>query len=129
MSLLIPDAPTLFLNAKLIDGTGADPVPDGCVQIEGNTITKIGRRADFLRQPERQLPRRGPRGPDADARPGRGSLPLLLLGRAELPDLDLKLPAERTTVYAVKNLELAFALRLHGRRERGRAAPNRRHAS
>ena len=29
-------------------------------------------------------------------------------GVRELPDLDLKLPAERTTVYAVKNAELAL---------------------
>ena len=47
MTLLIPDAPTLYLNAKLIDGNGGDPVDDAAVLVEGTKITKIGKTADF----------------------------------------------------------------------------------
>lgn len=108
MSLLIPDTPTLFLNARLVDGHGGDPVPDGCVQIEGTTITRVGRRADFAESPNGNF-----RVVDLEGRtlmPGlvEGHFHCSFWGVRELPDLDLKLPAERTTVYAVKNLELAL---------------------
>jgi imidazolonepropionase-like amidohydrolase len=108
MSLLIPDAPTLFLNAHLIDGNGGEPVHDAAVQVEGNTITKVGKTSDF------------PEGANGNLRvldlQGKTLMPGLVEGHfhcsfwgvRELPDLDLKLPAERTTVYAVKNLELAL---------------------
>ena len=47
MSLLIPDAPTLFLNAHLIDGNGGKPVKKAGVLVEGTTITKVGKTSDF----------------------------------------------------------------------------------
>jgi imidazolonepropionase-like amidohydrolase len=108
VSLLIPDAPTLFLNAKLIDGNGGEPVENAAVLVEDTKITKVGKTTDF------------PEGMDGNLRildlGGRTLMPGLIEGHfhisfwgvRELPDLDLKLPAERTTVYAVKNAELAL---------------------
>ncbi len=108
MSLLIPDAPTLFLNAKLIDGNGGEPVENAAVLVEDTKIAKVGKTTDF------------PEGMDGNLRTldleGRTLMPGLIEGHfhisfwgvRELPDLDLKLPAERTTVYAVKNAELAL---------------------
>jgi imidazolonepropionase-like amidohydrolase len=105
---LIEQAPTLFLNAKLVDGNGGPPVEGAAVRVEENRITHVGRTADW-----------GP-SPDGDQRvidlegktlmPGlvEGHFHISFWGVRELPDLDLKLPAERTTVYAVKNAELAL---------------------
>ena len=45
MSLLIPDAPTLLLNCRLIDGHGGEPVENAAVKVEGNLITAVGRTA------------------------------------------------------------------------------------
>jgi imidazolonepropionase-like amidohydrolase len=108
MSLLIPDAPTLFFNAALIDGRGGEPVRDAAVLVEGTTITKVGRRSDFPESPNGNL-----RVLDLGGRtlmPGliEGHFHISFWGVRELPDLDLDLPAERTTVYAVKNAELAL---------------------
>lgn len=108
MTLLLPDAPTLFLNARLIDGYGNPPVENAAVRVEGNRITHVGKTTDW------------PENPDGNQRvidlQGKTLMPGLTEGHfhcsfwgvRELPDLDLKLPAERTTVYAVKNLELAL---------------------
>jgi len=43
VSLLIPDPPTLFLNCRLIDGYGGEPVENAAVKAEGNLITAVGR--------------------------------------------------------------------------------------
>ena len=48
---LLDDAPTLFLNAKLVDGNGGPPVEDGAVSVEGNRITRVGRTSDWGENP------------------------------------------------------------------------------
>jgi imidazolonepropionase-like amidohydrolase len=108
VSLLIPDAPTLFLNANLIDGNGGKPVKKAAVMVEGTKITKVGKTADFGESPNGNM-----RVLDLEGKtlmPGliEGHFHISFWGVRELPDLDLKLPAERTTVYAVKNAELAL---------------------
>lgn len=108
MTLLIPDAPTLYLNARLIDGHGGDPVDGAAVLVEGTKIAKVGKTADFGESPNGNM-----RVLDLDGKtlmPGliEGHFHISFWGVRELPDLDLKLPAERTTVYAVKNAELAL---------------------
>ena len=54
MSLLIPDAPTLFTQRRLIDGNGGKPVENAAVKVEGNLITAVGTTARLRREPERQ---------------------------------------------------------------------------
>ena len=108
MTLLIPDAPTLFLNARLIDGHGGTPVENAAVLVESTKITKVGKTTDFPESPNGNL-----RVVDLEGKtlmPGliEGHFHISFWGVRELPDLDLKLPAERTTVYAVKNAELAL---------------------
>jgi imidazolonepropionase-like amidohydrolase len=108
VSLLIPDAPTLFLNARLIDGNGGEPVENAAVMVEGTTITRVGLTPDFGESPNGNM-----RVVDLEGKtlmPGliEGHFHISFWGVRELPDLDLKLPAERTTVYAVKNAELAL---------------------
>src|SRR5918911_719442 len=105
---LLEDAPTLFVNAKLIDGNGGDPVEDGAVRFEGNRITHVGRTSDFGESPNgdnRVVDLRG-----KTLMPGltEGHFHISFWGVRELPDLDLKLPAELSTIYAVKNAELAL---------------------
>ncbi len=108
MTLLVPDAPTLYLNARLIDGNGGKPVTKAAVLVEGNKITKVGKTPDFGESPNGNM-----RVLDLEGKtlmPGlvEGHFHISFWGVRELPDLDLKLPAERTTVYAVKNAELAL---------------------
>jgi imidazolonepropionase-like amidohydrolase len=108
MSLLIEDVPTLLTNARLIDGHGGEPVEDAAVRVEAKRITAVGKTADFGESPNGNL-----RTIDLGGKtlmPGliEGHFHCSFWGVRELPDLDLKLPAERTTVYAVKNLELAL---------------------
>src|SRR5712691_11039437 len=105
---LLEDAPTLFLNAKLIDGYGGKPVEDGAVRVEGNRITHVGRTADWGENPDgnqRVIDLKG-----KALLPGltEGHFHISFWGVRELPDLDLKLPAELSTIYAVKNAELAL---------------------
>jgi imidazolonepropionase-like amidohydrolase len=105
---LLEEAPILFVNAKLIDGNGGRPVEDGAVRVEGNRITHVGRTADWGESPDGNN-----RVVDLNGKtllPGltEGHFHCSFWGVRELPDLDLKLPAERTTVYSVKNLELAL---------------------
>ena len=108
MTLLVPDAPTLFLNARLIDGHGGTPVDGAAVRVEGNRITHVGRTTDFGESTNGNM-----RVVDLGGKtlmPGliEGHFHISFWGVRELPDLDLKLPVERTTVYAVKNAELAL---------------------
>ena len=105
---ILEKAPTLFLNAKLIDGNGGPPAENAAVRVEGNRITHVGKTADWGENPDgnqRVLDLGG-----KALMPGltEGHFHCSFWGVRELPDLDLKLPAERTTVYAVKNLELAL---------------------
>jgi imidazolonepropionase-like amidohydrolase len=108
VTLLIHDAPTLFLNAKLIDGHGGDPVDNAAVLVEGNKISRVARTPDFGESPNGNM-----RVLDLAGKtlmPGliEGHFHISFWGVRELPDLDLKLPCERTTVYAVRNAELAL---------------------
>ena len=105
---LLEEAPMLFINAKLIDGNGGEPVEDGAVRVEGNRITQVGRTADWGENPNgsnRVLDLKG-----KTLMPGltEGHFHISFWGVRELPDLDLKLPAELSTIYAVKNAELAL---------------------
>ena len=105
---ILEKAPTLFLNAKLIDGNGGPPAENAAVRVEGNRITHVGKTADWGENPDGNQ-----RVLDLGGKvlmPGltEGHFNCSFWGVRELPDLDLKLPAERTTVYAVKNLELAL---------------------
>ena len=105
---LLEEAPTLFINAKLIDGNGGEPVEDGAVRVDGNRITDVGRTSDWGENPNgsnRVIDLKG-----KTLMPGltEGHFHISFWGVRELPDLDLKLPAELSTVYAVKNAELAL---------------------
>jgi len=105
---LLEQAPTLFLNVNLIDGYGGDPVVNGAVRVEGNRITHVGKTADFGENPDgnqRVLDLKG-----KALMPGlvEGHFHISFWGVRELPDLDLKLPCELTTIYAVKNAELVL---------------------
>ncbi len=105
---ILEKAPTLFLNAKLIDGNGGPPVENAAVRVEGNKITHVGKTSDWGENPDGNQ-----RVIDLQGKvlmPGltEGHFHCSFWGVRELPDLDLKLPAERTTVYAALNLELAL---------------------
>jgi imidazolonepropionase-like amidohydrolase len=104
----LESAPTLFINARLVDGNGGSPVENAAVRVEGSYITQVGTTADFGESPSdtsRVVDLRG-----KTLMPGltEGHFHCSFWGVRELPDLDLKLPAERTTVYAMLNLELAL---------------------
>jgi imidazolonepropionase-like amidohydrolase len=49
-----PERPLALLGARLIDGTGADPIENAAVVIEGERITAVGRR-DRVRIPKDAL--------------------------------------------------------------------------
>lgn len=105
---VLENAPTLFLNAKLIDGNGGPPVEDGAVRVEDNRITHVSRTSDWGENPDGNQ-----RVVDLKGKallPGltEGHFHISFWGVRELPDLDLKLPAELSTIYAVKNAELAL---------------------
>ncbi len=105
---IVEEAPTLFLNANLIDGSGKKPVKNAAIQVEGNRITIVGKTKDFGESPDGNR-----RVIDLEGKtlmPGltEGHFHCSFWGVRELPDLDLKLPAELTTIYAVKNCELAL---------------------
>ena len=105
---LLEKAPTLFLNARLIDGHGGKPAENAAVRVEGNRVTHVGKTADWGENPDgnqRVIDLAG-----KTLMPGltEGHFHCSFWGVRELPDLDLKLPCERTTVYAVKNVELAL---------------------
>lgn len=98
--------PTLFINALLFDGTGADPRPNSALMVEGNRITKIGSTADFGSGGSQ-----GARVIDCGGRflmPGMvdAHFHISYANIRELPDLDLRCPPEETTIWAVKNAEL-----------------------
>ncbi len=109
VTLLIPDAPTLFLNARLIDGNrrrSRSRTRPSSSRATGSP--KVGKTPDFGESPNGNM-----RVLDLAGKtlmPGliEGHFHISFWGVRELPDLDLKLPAERTTVYAVKNAELAL---------------------
>ena len=126
MSLLIPDAPTLFLNAHLIDGNGGKPVKNAGVLVEGTTITKVGKTSDFPKDAERQPAGDRPRGQDPHARADRGPLPHLVLGRPRAARPRPQAAGRAHDRLRRQERRARAALRLHRRRERGRPAPDRR---
>src|SRR6266508_2142482 len=105
---ILEGAPTLFLNAKLIDGHGGTPVEDGAVRVEGNRITHVGKTADWGENPDGNQRVLDLQGKTLMPGPTEGHFHISFWGVRELPDLDLKLPAELSTIYAVKNAELAL---------------------
>ena len=93
---------TLIANGRLVNGTGAAPVPDAAVLIKDGKITYAG--------PARAAPAVGPDVRRIDARGGT-ILPGLVEAHfhptyfdvAELADLDIKYPVEYVTILAACN--------------------------
>ena len=76
MSEVLTEAPTLFLNARLIDGHGGEPVEGAAVQVDGNKIALVGKTSDF------------PANPDGNRRivdlEGKTLMPGMEIGRAHV---------------------------------------------
>jgi imidazolonepropionase-like amidohydrolase len=98
---------TLIHNGRLIDGTGAPPVPDAALLIRDGRIAYAGRTAG--------LPELPPGRTEIDARGGT-ILPGLVEAHfhptyfnvASLEDLDIKYPVEYVTLLAAANARLAL---------------------
>jgi imidazolonepropionase-like amidohydrolase len=98
----------LLERARLVDGTGAPPVDDAVILIEGDTIVRAGRLAPADR----------PSGTDVERLDlaGRTVIPGLVEAHIHLSynhvkaiaDLDLNCPPEYSTLRAAKNAELAL---------------------
>ncbi|MBY0227828.1 MAG: amidohydrolase family protein [Gemmataceae bacterium] len=96
---------TIIRNGTLIDGTGAKPVPNGCVVVTEGRIAYAG--------PEREPPAPDSRVIDAQ---GGTILPGLVEAHfhptyfnvAALEDLDIKYPVEYVTLLAAANAKLAL---------------------
>jgi len=101
-------SPLILTNGRLVDGTGAPPVPDAMVWVEGERIRFAGPAA-AVSEP---IP--------ADARvvdvrggtilPGlvEAHIHLTYFDVAELADLDIKYPVEYITLLAAANARLAL---------------------
>jgi imidazolonepropionase-like amidohydrolase len=48
----VPADALVITNGTIVDGTGADPLPDGVVVIQGNQITAVGRTGDLAISPK-----------------------------------------------------------------------------
>lgn len=98
---------TIIRNGKLVDGTGAAPVADGCVVVQQGRIAYAG--------PVQQAPRAEEGAQVVDARGGT-IMPGLVEAHfhptyfnvAELSDLDIKYPVEYVTLLASVNARLAL---------------------
>ncbi len=98
---------TLIANGRLVDGTGATPVPDAAVVVRDGRIAYAG--------PARGAPEVPPDAARVDARGGT-ILPGLVEAHfhptyfnvAELADLDIKYPVEYVTILAACNARLAL---------------------
>ena len=98
---------TLIANGRLMDGTGAGPVPDAAVVVRDGKIAYAG--------PARGAPEVPPDADRVDARGGT-ILPGLVEAHfhptyfnvAELADLDIKYPVEYVTILAACNARLAL---------------------
>ncbi len=101
-----PKKGIVITNARMIDGTGQDPVENTVIFIEGERIKNITTKDALNGQPLDDYF-------EIDVK-GRTVLPGLIEGHfhisytdvLELSDLDLKLPAEECTVLAAQNGEL-----------------------
>jgi imidazolonepropionase-like amidohydrolase len=101
------DGTTLIVNGRLVDGTGAPPVPDAAVVVKDGKIAYAG--------PTRGAPEVPPDARRIDARGGT-ILPGLVEAHfhptyfnvAELADLDIKYPVEYVTILAACNARLAL---------------------
>src|SRR5215813_2222291 len=98
---------TVISNGRLIDGTGAPPIPAAALLISDGRITFAGRLED--------LPRVPPTARRIDARGGT-IMPGLVEAHfhptyfnvAALEDLDIKYPVEYVTLLAAANAKLAL---------------------
>jgi imidazolonepropionase-like amidohydrolase len=98
---------TVITNGRVVDGTGAPPVPDAAVVVEDGKITYAG--------PARGAPAILPEARRVDARGGT-IMPGLVEAHfhptyfdvAELADLDIKYPVEYVTILATCNARLAL---------------------
>lgn len=98
---------SIISNGQLVDGTGADPVPDASVIIENGRVTWAGPRSACPDTP-----------PDAAAIDAKGGtiMPGLVEAHfhptyfnvAALEDLDIKYPVEYVTLLAAANAKLAL---------------------
>ncbi len=96
---------TIITNGTLIDGTGAPPVPDGCVIVINGRITYAG--------PTEGAPESPPDACQIDARNGT-IMPGLVEAHfhatyfniEELQDLDIKYPVEYVSMLATVNAKL-----------------------
>lgn len=98
---------TLIENGQIVDGTGAEPIPDGAVVIEAGTISYVGGKESAPELPD---------GVDRiDARGGT-IMPGLVEAHfhptyfnvAALEDLDIKYPVEYVSLLASCNARLAL---------------------
>ena len=116
---------TLIANGRLVNGTGAAPVPDAAVVIKDGKITYAG--------PARGAPAVAPDVRRIDARGGT-ILPGLVEAHfhptyfdvAVLADLDIKYPVEYVTILAACNARLRARMRLHRGPQRRQPAQYRR---
>ena len=94
-------------NGQVIDGTGANAIPDGTVHLEDGNIVYVGAKSD---QPN------APRNAECIDAQGGSILPGLVESHfhptyfnvAELEDLDIKYPVEYVTILASVNAKLAL---------------------
>ncbi|MCA9208239.1 MAG: amidohydrolase family protein, partial [Planctomycetales bacterium] len=103
----LADGCTVIRNARLVDGTGAEPVPDAVVMIRDGRIEYAGASANAPPAPDnaRTLDARGgtilPGLVEAHFHPTYFNV-------AELADLDIKYPVEYVTLLASVNARLAL---------------------
>jgi imidazolonepropionase-like amidohydrolase len=98
---------TVIQNGQVIDGTGAEAIPDGTVHLENGKITFVG---SATHQPN------PPQNAETIDAQGGSILPGLVEAHfhptyfnvAELEDLDIKYPVEYVTILASANAKLAL---------------------
>ena len=97
----------LVHNGQLIDGTGADPVPDAVLLIEDGRVSFAGSKSDLTAQLDdcRKIDARG-----GTIMPGlvEAHFHPTYFNVAALEDLDIKYPVEYVTILAACNSRLAL---------------------
>ncbi|MFT5123735.1 MAG: imidazolonepropionase-like amidohydrolase [Candidatus Omnitrophota bacterium] len=98
---------TLITNGQIIDGTGAGPVPDGCVVIKDGRITWCGASAEAPQVPEtaERIDAQG-----GTIMPGlvEAHFHATYFNIRTLEDLDIKYPVEYVSLLASVNCRLAL---------------------